>query len=96
MMTPDEILEYAGEMAENNEIDLIQFPDLKSALIGWAEPWNPGGTRPLRLVYSASKCIEALMEQGMDDEEAREWLCVNTEGGYLGPHTPIVMHGDWT
>lgn len=98
-MTPEEILEeVAGMLDEDEEIN--QFPTLKPALIGWAEPWQPckdgkGAERPVRLIYSAAKCIKVFMERdGMDYEEALEWLTTNTEGGYLGPHTPIIMYGE--
>ena len=95
-MTPEEILEEVAEMLDKDE-KITSFPSLQGALIGWAQPWGVDGRRPLRLVYSASKCIDIFMEKGMSHEEALEWLAINTEGGYVGPDTPIVMHGeDWT
>lgn len=98
-MTPDEILEEVAEMLDEDE-EVTQFSGLKAALIGWAEPWQPcenypGAERPVRLIYSAAKCIKVFMERdGMDYEGALEWLTTNTEGGYLGTDTPIVMYGD--
>ena len=91
-MTPDEILGLIEEMTEDDEIDVLQYPDLKDALIGYAEPWDTSGNRPLRLVYSYKKCIECFMKDGMDYDEAREWMSFNVEGGYIGPHTPIIMY----
>lgn len=85
-MTPDEILEVVRDCEE----EIIQFPDLKDALIGWSTPWQ--GRRSTVLAYSARKCIECMMKDGMSEEEAREWLELNTEGSYLGPNTPIIIH----
>ena len=92
-MSPDEILAMIDEMADDQEV--LQYPDLKDAIIGWAEPWDTNGTTPVRLVYSAEKCIEIFMTRdGMDREGALEWMSFNVEGGYIGPHTPIIMYGD--
>jgi hypothetical protein len=43
----------------------------------------------MRVIYSVKKCIEILMEQGMDHEEARDYFNFNTRGAYMGDHTPI-------
>ena len=93
-MTPDEILAVVEEMVEMDEIEVPQYPDLKDALIGYAEPWDPSGDKTLRLVYSYKKCIECLMKDGMDYDEAREWMSFNVEGGYIGPYTPIIMYDE--
>ena len=92
-MTPDEILEQVDEMLDKDQ-KITQFPDFKGALIGWAYPWDSSGNRPLRLIYSASKCLDIMVDEGMSHEEALEWLSINTEGGYLGVDTPIIMHGE--
>jgi glucose dehydrogenase len=42
-----------------------------------------------RLIYSVTKCIECLMEQGMTDEEASEYFYYNVSGAYMGEQTPI-------
>ena len=92
-MTPEEILEY---MKENCDEKVIQYEGLEEALIGWANPWDTSGIQPMRLIYSAAKIIKVMIEdKGMSEEEASEWLSYNTEGAYLGEHTPIIMHGDF-
>jgi hypothetical protein len=90
--TPDEILEEVTKMCPDENV--IEFPDLHGALVGWANPWMNDGTRPTRLVYNGEKCVELMVAGGMSYEEASEWLSINTEGGYLGPHTPIVLHSE--
>jgi hypothetical protein len=85
----NEILEYINCNCDDEEV--IRFPDLDDALIGFSNPWDTSGIQPTRLIYSYSKCVE-ILSQSMSHEEAVEWMSYNTEGGYLGPHTPIVMH----
>ena len=68
---------------ENNPDDTFLKADgLDEAVIGWEE--NSG-----RLIYSVTKCIECLMEQGMTDEEATEYFYYNVAGAYMGEQTPI-------
>jgi hypothetical protein len=43
------------------------------------------------LVYDAEKIREVLMRDGMDAEEAREFIEFNIEGGYLGVETPVLV-----
>lgn len=43
----------------------------------------------MRVIYSVKKCREILMEQGMNDEEAREYFDYNTRDAYMGDKTPI-------
>jgi hypothetical protein len=93
-MTPDEILEILEERLDEEEFP-VMFPDLKDALIGYASVWSVDGHQPIRLIYSAKKCVDIFTERdGMTVEEALEWISVNTEGGYLGPQTPIIMYGE--
>lgn len=42
-----------------------------------------------RLVYSTTKCIEILIEEGMTEEEALEHFDYNVAGSYMGEKTPI-------
>jgi hypothetical protein len=45
--------------------------------------------KTLRLIYSVSKCIDILIAQGMDSEEAIEYFDFNVSGAYMGEQTPI-------
>lgn len=68
---------------ENNPDDTFLKADgLDEAVIGWEE--NSG-----RLIYSVTKCIDCLMEQGMTDEEATEYFYYNVSCAYVGEQTPI-------
>ena len=42
-----------------------------------------------RLVYSTTKCIEILIEEGMTEEDALEHFDYNVAGAYMGEKTPI-------
>ena len=44
-----------------------------------------------RLIYSISKMIEILMQDGMDRVDAIEYLEFNTFAAYVGEKTPIYM-----
>jgi hypothetical protein len=43
----------------------------------------------MRLIYSVEKCIDILMEQGMDMTESVEYFEFNISGAYVGEKTPI-------
>jgi hypothetical protein len=46
---------------------------------------------PEIIVYDADKCVDILMEGGMDHDEAQEFFAYNTLGAYVGEHTPIYV-----
>ena len=43
----------------------------------------------MRVIYSKSLCIDILMSQGMDEDEALEYFEYNVSGAYAGERTPI-------
>lgn len=43
----------------------------------------------MRVIYSVSKCIHILEQQGMTTEEAEEYFLFNTYSAYVGEKTPI-------
>ena len=43
----------------------------------------------MRLIYSINRCIDILIEEGMDKEEAIEHFNFNVYGAYVGDKTPI-------
>ena len=65
------------------EILVLDPEGLDVAIIGMAED---------RVVYCASKLIEALMEvHEWDREDAEEWYEFNILGAWMGEKTPIYM-----
>lgn len=48
--------------------------------------------QPELVAYDVEKCIKVLMEDGMDEDEAREFFDFNTAGAWVGPQTPIFIY----
>ena len=46
-------------------------------------------TKTMRLIYSVTRCVEILVIDGMDVEEAIEYFDFNVRGSYVGEKTPI-------
>lgn len=58
------------------------------AVIGFSQRIN----EPLLAVYSYDKMLDILIERdGMDYEEATEYLDFNVVGAWVGPQTPIIV-----
>jgi len=43
----------------------------------------------MRLIYYITLCLEILMNEGMDEDEADEHFSFNVQGAYMGEKTPI-------
>lgn len=74
------ILEKILEQYQDEEI--LKADGFDNAVIGIDMP-------SMRLIYSVEKCINILMEQGMDMTEAVEYFEFNVSGSYVGEKTPI-------
>ena len=74
------MLEKILEQYEDEQILIANGFD--GAVIGIEE-------NTMRLIYSVEKCINILMEQGMDMTEAVEYFDFNVSGSYVGEKTPI-------
>ena len=72
---------------------MLKIEGHDNAIIGPALLWNANmeNSRVEVLVYDAEIIRFNLMQQGMDSEEAREFIEFNIEGAYLGPDTPILV-----
>jgi len=69
---------------------MIKYDGYDEAIIGPAYIWRDS-THVSVLVYDAEKIREILMRDGMNAEEAREFIEFNIEGGYLGEQTPVLV-----
>ena len=69
---------------------MIKYDGYDKAIIGPASIWRES-TQVSVLVYDAEKIREILMQDGMDAEEAREFIEFNIEGGYIGIETPVLV-----
>ena len=73
-------------LADENEEAL--FADgLDAALVGIARRCG----QPTLAVYDYEKCVKIFMDQGMEHEEAIEWMEFNVVGAWMGEHTPIWL-----
>jgi hypothetical protein len=75
---------------------MLKIDGHDDAVIGPAMIWGVdkkgGGIRISVLVYDAEAIRTTLMERdGMDADEAREYIEFNIEGAYMGPDTPILV-----
>jgi hypothetical protein len=43
----------------------------------------------MRIIYSVKRCIEILMDEGMNELDAIEHFDFNVSGAYVGEQTPI-------
>ena len=71
---------------------MLKINDHDNAIIGPANIWRNNTTVDV-LVYDAEIIRENLMKEGMDSEEAREFIEFNIEGAYMGEDTPVLV---WT
>jgi hypothetical protein len=72
---------------------MIKYDGYDEAIIGPANIWRDNTTVSV-LVYDAEKIRAILMKRdGMEMDEAREFIEFNIEGGYLGIETPVLV---WT
>jgi hypothetical protein len=70
------------ELQEVYDEALLFADGLDDAIIG-VDEWSS------RVIYSKSLCIQCMMDEGMDEQEAIEYLDFNTFSAYVGEKTPI-------
>jgi hypothetical protein len=79
-----------NEILENYPDDSFLTADgFEEAIIGVDE-------ESMRLVYSVSKCIDILIDQGMTEEDAMEHFSFNVAGSYVGEQTPIWCNDNFS
>lgn len=62
------------DLAQEHCLNVVTFPDLKPALVGYIWDKAMDGSDTIRAVYDHDKILDCLVQQGMTDEEATEWL----------------------
>lgn len=82
-MTRDEINDYLEGMGE----DALLMDGFDDALIGFSQRIN----EPLLAVYSMNKMVDCLIVQGMNYDEAVEYIDFNCVGAWVGEKTPIIV-----
>jgi hypothetical protein len=93
-MTPQQILERYEELTEGAGLKMTGYDE---AVIGIGEAWvcgeGGGSERAAVLIYDYQKILKMLTDdEGMDEEEAEEYISFNMMGAYIGPYTPIFAN----
>lgn len=84
MITRESIDEYLSEMDES----ALLMDGFDEACIGFSRRIN----EPLLAVYDYDKMVAVLMERdGMDYDEASEYIDYNCVGAWVGERTPIIV-----
>lgn len=66
--------------------DAVLWDSFEKAIVGYAYRC---GMDPVAL-YDRRKCIESLIDGGLDEESAEEFFSFNVEGCFAGPGTPMI------
>jgi len=84
MITRETLDEHLTEMGEST----LLMDGFDEACIGFSRRIN----EPLLAVYSYDKMVDILVERdGMDAEEAMEFIDYNCVGAWIGEQTPIIV-----
>jgi hypothetical protein len=82
--TPAQVQEHLEAMGETT----LLMDGFGDALIGFSQRIN----EPFLAVYSWEKMMEVCMvRDGMDEEEAEEYISYNCTGAWVGEQTPIIV-----
>lgn len=73
-------------LVEGGYGDAITLPDMTEAAVGISHDG--------RVIYDHERMVELLMEDGMEREDAEDYISYNTVRtiDYLGEHAPIIMY----
>lgn len=62
------------DLAQDHCLNVVIFPNLEPSLVGYIWDKAIDGSDTIRAVYDHDKILDCLVQQGMSDEEANEWL----------------------
>jgi len=71
--------------------EILKADGFDQAVIGIGQAFGDNS----RLIYSVKKCLEILVGQGMNYEDAVEHFEFNVSGAYVGERTPIWCYDDY-
>ena len=81
--------EWAEAGLEDYNPEALFADGLDEALIGYTT-YQPGPRESVP-VYDLDRVLEALMRDGMDRDEAQEYIDFNVTGAWMGTHTPLFV-----
>ena len=84
MLSREKLNDYLNEIGE----PILLMDGFDEACIGLSQRMN----EPMLAVYSYEKMVDLLVERdGMDAEEAMEFIDFNCVGAWIGERTPIIV-----
>ncbi len=72
---------------EDENPDALLADGFEDAVIGRTANHH----HPVVAVYDLAKCVQILVDSGMTDEEAEEYLDFNVLGAYVGDNGPLFV-----
>ena len=74
----------------NDDQELLRIEDYDDCVIGIGQTWH-GNMLVDRLIYDGEKMLDKMVDNGMDREDALEYMDFNILAAYMGDSTPIVL-----
>ena len=80
--------EQINQFFKDNSMRVLLMDDFDEAFIGYSQRIN----EPEIAIYSYEKMINILVErEGIDHDEAAEYINYNCLGAWVGKRTPIIV-----
>lgn len=81
--------DYVDNYADNSDEPLLVADGFDAAILGVME----GIGRSPAVVYDYARCVQILMDRdGMDADEAAEFMDFNVTNAFVGDGTPVFLH----
>lgn len=81
-MTREELLETYQDIV--GDVEILTADGFDDAIVGL-------DSKSFRVIYDADVMVRILMEQGMEEVDAIEYLDYNVFNAWIGDQTPIYM-----
>lgn len=80
--------QFVDDFAADNDVELLVMDGHDDAILGVGQRFTD-----YFVVYDFEKVIAKLMSDGMTRDEAVEFHAFNQVGAWVGPGTPVFVHG---
>ena len=78
-----------AEEYPDTELMMLEPKYFDKAIVGVVHRVN----QPQAICYDANKCIKLLAKyEGMSEDDAAEYFEYNTQGAFVGEHTPVFLY----
>jgi hypothetical protein len=78
--------EWFDELGDWNP-DALLADGFEDAIIGFTVNQH----HPIVVVYDYDQCVKKLMDDGLSEDDASEYLTFNTLGAYVGENGPLFV-----